>query len=110
MARFLCDGQEGRRASERPIRRPSSALPFDREDPTGAEERRRSGCAYSHLVSSGKFVTRVNILRAVGLGLSSDLPDETCPLTVMHQRDLNSLLSSPVHKFLQDQYMDFLYQ
>ena len=67
MARLVRNGQEGRRASERPVRRPSSALPFDREDSTGAEERRRRGCACSHLVSPVKFDTGVILLRVAGL-------------------------------------------
>ena len=78
VARFARNNEDGQDWQKRPVRGPSSALPFDREDPTGAEERRRRGCACSHLVSSVKFDTRVNVLRAAGLRLNSDLPDATC--------------------------------
>ena len=42
--------EAGRRKQKRPVRRPSSAVPFNREGPTGAEERRRRCCACGNLV------------------------------------------------------------
>ena len=50
VARFGRTEKAGRREQTRPKGRPSSALPFYREDPTGAEERRRRCCACSSLV------------------------------------------------------------
>ena len=77
VARFARDDDDGQDWQRRLVRRPSSALPFDREDPTGADERRRRGCAYSHLVRILKFDTGLNVLRAAGLLNISDLSDET---------------------------------
>ena len=37
--------EAGRRERKRPVKRPSSTLSFDRDSPTGAEERRRRCCA-----------------------------------------------------------------
>ena len=41
VTRFARSNEDGQDWQRRPVRGPSSALPFDREDPTGAEERRR---------------------------------------------------------------------
>ena len=42
--------EAGRREQKRPVRRPSSAVLFNREGPTGVEERRRHCCACGNLV------------------------------------------------------------
>ena len=63
VVRFGRTEEAGRRERKRPVRRPSSALPLDREGPTGDEERRRRCCACGSLVKFCKFDARINILQ-----------------------------------------------
>ena len=77
VARFGRTEEAGRRERKRPVRRPSSALPFNREGPTGAEGRRRRCCACGSLVKFCKFDTRINILQFCRIVLNRLSRNET---------------------------------
>ena len=77
VARFGRTEEAGRREQKRPVRRPSSALPFNREGPTGAEGRRRRCCACGNLVKFCKFDTRFNILQFCRIVLNRLSRNET---------------------------------
>ena len=77
VARFGRTDEAGRREQKRPVRRPSSALPFHREGPTGAEERRRRCCACGSLVKFCKFDTGINILQFCRIVLNRLSRNET---------------------------------
>ena len=69
--------EAGRREQKRPVRRPNSALPFNKEGPNGDEERRRRCCACGSLVKICKFDTGINILQFCRIVLNRLSRNET---------------------------------
>ena len=64
VARLVRKVEDGRRASKRPLRRPRSTPPSEREGSSVCWRGKTACCAYINPVGFGKFVTRVNVLRA----------------------------------------------